>query len=103
MEEVSRQRVWQRKQVDMMKCPHCGKEPAPGYIRCWGFYPEVVRRKYEESKWRKKIREILRRAEKYAWARHGVVVRHNERAWWWKRWQDEYHGRVLELIRLADL
>ena len=57
----------------------------------------------EEMRWRKKIREILRRSEKYACARVKFVVGHNERSWWWKSWREEYHNRVIELIRLSGL
>ena len=57
----------------------------------------------EEAKWKNKIKEILRRSEKYACARVRFVVGHNERSWWWERWKEEYHNRVIELSRLAGL
>jgi len=56
-----------------------------------------------EAKWRKKIKEILRRAEHYADSVVGVIVNHRDRGWLKKRWEEEYSTRVLYLSRLSGL
>jgi len=57
----------------------------------------------EETKWKKKIREILRRAERYANSRVGCVPHRNELWWWRRRWEMEYRWRLKDLVKLAGL
>ena len=57
----------------------------------------------EEEKWRKKIKEVLRRAERYADSVVGIIANHRDRGWWKKRWEEEYSTRVLDLSRLSGL
>lgn len=57
----------------------------------------------EEIRWEKKIKEIIRRAERYASARVRLRGSFKERASVVKLWNKERMLRVCELIRLGGL
>jgi len=56
MIKPGRQLAWQKKQIEIGKCPHCGKEPTPEHRFCW----EETEKRRQNARVRRGVEKTLR-------------------------------------------